>query len=421
MHKMKWCTKCTTPNTRPRIEFDAHGVCNACTWGLDGKKNIDWKLKEQELQDLIADRLREAGKRNYDVLIPVSGGKDSHYQVWYAKNKLKLRVLAVNIEPLLPTKIGLQNRDNIAKAIGVDMLVMKNNPQVYAKLTREMFIEHGNPYIPFLYALFSGAARIAQEKNIPLFMYGENGETEYGGSTSELFSKLDNEGIHARIIGNRPTCLRPEHWSEAYGIPKSDLLPYLDLDTSADVYRFFLADFIPWNNNEHLHYALNVIGGFKLAKERTTGSYTHGYGTDDRLDELYLWFLWVKFGFHRSAKYAAKDIREGKLTREKACELVRLYDGEFPWESFDAVLNVLNMQEDEFWNVARRFVGDEENLRREALEAGHNPEDITPAWEKIGENTWRHLAPIHGEQRILQIPMPRMPVAEPETVIALAN
>jgi len=405
---MDHCKKCVTPNTRPRIFFNDQGICNACLFA-EKKKRSNWEIKEQELRNLITQTLSQNRDRQYDCVIPVSGGKDSHYQAYYAKNILHLNPLGVTFTPFMPTEVGKKNLRNLIEAVGVDHISITPNPQVYAQLTRIMLEEHGDPFKPFLYGVFSGVARIAAEKKIPLFLYGENGETEYGGSEDGLYSKLDTKGVHARIQSDRVTFRLPEEW-DSYGIPKNQLTPYLEPppEQIQKIRRIFMADYLPWNNNHHLHVALNVIGGFTLADARTCGTYTHGSGIDDYLDEIYLWFTWPKFGYGRATKYAAKDIREGKMTRERAIELLRLYDGEFPWHMFDRMLELLDMTESDFWAVVERHIGDDANIEREWREAGkpNLPQKI-PSWEKIGPYAWRHRYPIHREERILELPLKR--------------
>ena len=406
--KIEYCKICVTPNTRPRITFNEDGICNACAFS-DDKKQTNWEEKEQQLRDEISSIINEVPDREYDCLIPVSGGKDSHYQAHFAKNVLGLNPLCVTFTPLIPTPVGQRNLRNLVEKVGVDHISINANPQIYADITRRMLQEHGDPFKPFLYGVFSGCARIAAEKNIPLFFYGENGETEYGGSEEEKYSKLDTEGVNARVQSDRANFLTPDRWTE-YGYSEFDTRVFQEPDPEKikNVKRIFMADYVPWNNNHHLHVSLNVIGGFELSEERTCGTYTHGNGIDDYLDEIYLWMTWPKFGYGRSTKYAAKDIREGKLTRERAVELIRLYDGEFPWHMFDIMLDVLNMTEDDFWDVVRKHIGDEENIERERIEAGSNKKPYKVAsWEKIGEDKWRHINPVHGEERILELPLKR--------------
>lgn len=403
-----YCQKCVTPNTRPRIFFNEQGICNACLFA-EKKKRSNWESKEQELRQLIAQALSRSDARQYDCVIPVSGGKDSHYQSYYAKNILHLNPLCVTFTPFMPTEVGKKNLHNLIEAVGVDHISITPNPQVYAKLTRIMLEQHGDPFKPFLFGVFSGVARIAAEKKIPLFLYGENGETEYGGSEDGLYLQLDTKGVNARIQSDRVNFRLPQEW-DSYGIPRNQLTPFLEPppEKIQKIRRIFMADYLPWNNNHHLHVALNIIGGFTLSDTRTCGTYTHGNGIDDYLDEIYLWFTWPKFGYGRATKYAAKDIREGKMTRERAVELLRLYDGEFPWHMFDRLLDLLGMTESDFWAVVERHIGDETNIEREWREAG-NPDlpRKNASWEKIGPYAWRHLNPIHGEERLLELPLKR--------------
>jgi N-acetyl sugar amidotransferase len=402
------CKNCHTPNTRPRITFSAEGICNACTFA-ERKKDVDWEAKEQEFRDKVSGILERAPDRQYDCIVPVSGGKDSHYQAYFAKNILGLKALCVTFTPLMPSDLGQKNLRNLIEKVGVDHIAVNANPQVYAKLSRIMLEEHGDPFKPFLYGLFSGCAQIAVEKNIPLFFYGENGETEYGGSEDETFSKLDTEGVHARVRSDRANFLTPDQWTQ-YGFSEFDLRMFQEppAEKMANIDRLFMADYVPWNNNHHLHVALNVIGGFTLSETRTCGTYTHGSGIDDELDEIYLWMTWPKFGYGRATKYASKDIREGKLTMERAKELIRLYDGEFPWHMFDRMLEVMDMHEDDFWQVVRNHIGDEENIERDWQALGRPNEPKRPvAWEKTGDDRWRLLATTHGEERLLELPLQR--------------
>ncbi len=415
MEELRYCSKCVTPNTRPRIEFDEEGVCNACRYAEE-KKNTDWEAKTKELKAIV-DQHRSKDVGRYDCIIPVSGGKDSHFQAYYAKNVLKLNPLCVTFMPAIPTEIGIKNRRNLSEKIGVDHYMITPNPQVHAKLSKIMFREHGNPFLPWILGIFSAVTQVAVEQKISLILYGENGEVEYGGATRSKEAKsLDEGGIALRVKSDRHNWKDSKNWDK-YGFSKNELLPYIlpsdEEQKKVGIKRLFIGDYYPWNNNHNLYMALNVIGGFSLLERRTVGTYTHGASIDDDLDEVYLWFLWVKFGFGRASKSASPDIREGKLTREKAIELVKKYDGEFPWYIFDKVLEYLGMDEQEFWGVTKRFVGDKENIEREqkeALEAGVPKDQIprrVPAWQTIGDGKWRHIQTVHGEERILEIPLKR--------------
>ena len=75
--KLKYCTKCLMPNTRPRIIFDKNGVCNACSYSQE-KQNIDWDDRWNQLEKLC-DKYRSRNKNHFDVIVPYSGGKDGAF------------------------------------------------------------------------------------------------------------------------------------------------------------------------------------------------------------------------------------------------------------------------------------------------------------------------------------------------------
>lgn len=405
---MEYCIKCTHPNTRPRIQFNSSGVCNGCLRSKE-KKLIDWDTKALEFKELAHSIVQRSPDRAYDCVIPVSGGKDSTFQTWYAVNKLGLRPLCVNIAPYLGTESGTANLRNIAERLPVDILSFIPNQSVQTKLSLIGMQKHADPLsYPFLFLVFPLVTRLALEKKIPLILYGENGEREYGGSTDAEFTELDNKGVMSRIKSDKNEFLEPKDWDQ-YGLTKEEAAPFIDPtdEEMAEIgmERLFFSDYTPWTNNHHLHIALNVVGGFEMPPTRSAGTFTYGYSTDDDLYDLYIWMIWPKFGFGRATKYTSKDIQEGKISRDEAIKLVRDYDGEFPWGALDRYCDKTGLPETEFWEIVARHVGDTENLSRQAEEDGTAMK--LPSWEKVGTRKWRHLNTIHGEERILELPLLR--------------
>src|SRR5947209_775191 len=75
---MKWCRSCVLPDTRPGLTIDDQGVCRACRTHAERPK-INWEKRERALDDTIA--AAKGRSQSYDCIIPVSGGKDSTWQV----------------------------------------------------------------------------------------------------------------------------------------------------------------------------------------------------------------------------------------------------------------------------------------------------------------------------------------------------
>ena len=99
MSKIIYCKNCLMPDTKPYINFNSEGICNACVSSIE-KKNlksgINWSQRKKEFDELIEWTKKQKAPL-YDAMVPVSGGKDSITQVHRLLNR-GLRILAVNVE-----------------------------------------------------------------------------------------------------------------------------------------------------------------------------------------------------------------------------------------------------------------------------------------------------------------------------------
>jgi hypothetical protein len=95
---------------------------------------------------------------------------------------------------------------------------------------------------------------------------------------------------------------------------------------------------------EHIPFTTHPEG-------RTPGTFTDFDSLDDKSDDLYYYFQYVKFGFGRAIRDASRFIQNGHMTREAGLELVRRYDGEFPEAYLDEMLDYLSMTREELGEV----------------------------------------------------------------------
>ena len=190
---IKYCKNCVYPDTKPQLVFDEKGVCSACI-NHDLKEQINWEQKEQELKTIF-DEFRSKDGSNYDCIIPVSGGKDSTFQTYFIKKVCGLNPLAVNLHPLDQTEIGKKNLESLKK-IGVDCIEFSPNPKVYQKLARYGLKELGDFQWPEHLGIFTVPVQIAVRYNIPLIVWGENPQLEYGKPTDiDRDTILDKEWL----------------------------------------------------------------------------------------------------------------------------------------------------------------------------------------------------------------------------------
>lgn len=170
--QFRFCAKCVMPNTKPDLHFDEAGVCDACRSAETKATTVNWLARKQEFEEIIK-RYRHPNELAYDCLIPVSGGKDSTYQVHMMKNVYGFHPLCVCFEPTIPTALGKKNLDNISK-MGVDVIYFKKNYHVYKKLVVESFRRVGDNEWPNHVGIFTVPIHFAVRFNIPLVVWAEN-------------------------------------------------------------------------------------------------------------------------------------------------------------------------------------------------------------------------------------------------------
>ena len=146
---MRYCARCCYPeNTKPSILFDDDGVCSGCrTFETRAEKSDEfWKEKRKEL-GLILEEYKEKARKlgsPYDCVLPVGGGKDSHYQAHVLTQEFKMRPLLVTYNHSYNTKVGIRNLTNIVEKFGLDMLRFTTNPKSAKKLSRYMLKKVGD-------------------------------------------------------------------------------------------------------------------------------------------------------------------------------------------------------------------------------------------------------------------------------------
>jgi N-acetyl sugar amidotransferase len=344
-----FCKKCTMSNQRPRISFDEFGVCSACNYAEFKNTKIDWNKREEELKILLSKFKRTDG--GYEVLVPSSGGKDSVFVAHELKHKYGMKVLTVTWSPHLYTKEGWDNFQNMIHVGGLDNVLGTPNGLVHRKLTKLSFEILGDPFQPFIYGQTNFPLQIAVKYKIPLIMYGENGEVEYGGSMKNAFKPTrdyqDDHKIHY-FSGLEPNDLIQ------YGIDQTDLAAYLspsidELKQNKTEIHFY-GYYKKWVPQENYYYAVENTG-FVPLNSRNEGTYSKYASFDDKLDGFHYYLGFIKFGIGRCTSDTAHEIRDRHLTRNEGVNLVKLYDGEFPVKNFRTFLEYCDITEEYFWEV----------------------------------------------------------------------
>lgn len=344
---MKYCVQCVMPSTRPGITFNEKGVCAACQ-SFEKRQLVDYSQRWQELEKLC-DRYRGSnGPHGYDCMIAVSGGKDSHYQVYIFKEKLGMNPLLVSVEDNFPmTKAGVHNIKNISEAFGCDIISMKPNIKVQKLITRYAFEKYGKPTYLIDRYIYTYPLHMALKFNTPLLVYGENVAYEYGGENSiETYSAKDqiNNGVGSGIDLQEFINIGIDRKSLNFFDPPIQQ----ELDKLNPIY---LSYFLEWSS--FINYEVSKKNGFRdLTHEWKR---THHVEQFDQIESpgylVHPWMKYPKFGHASATDYAARMVRHGKLHREEAIELVRKHDHDLDPRTVREFCTFIGYSEKEFWNI----------------------------------------------------------------------
>lgn len=323
---MRYCKKCLFPDTKPDIYFDEEGVCDACRSAE--KKNssenlIDWKTREKEFVEIM-DKYRSDGSR-YDCIVPVSGGKDSCFQVYAMKMLHKMNPLAVTFDQFDQTDTGRHNLD-VLRSIGVDHIHFTLNPNIVKKLVKKGFEIVGDPHWVNHVGIYTVPARIAVSFRIPLIIWGENPQLEYGGPAASRESRILDKRWRQEF-----GCMRgfreEDMVDDDISIADIKALVYPSDDEVKDVgvTGLFYGYFFKWNAREHLKIVEKL--GFKRLPEAWPGSWLDYENCDMKFLDVREHLKWLKYGYGRVTDQVNIDIRNGIIGRNEAKKIVRERDG----------------------------------------------------------------------------------------------
>ena len=352
---LTYCNRCVMPDTKPDLHLDEQGVCNACR-NYENRTTIDWDSRYQELLQVLEKYRRPTGG-NWDCIVPVSGGKDSTYQV--------IRILQLGLNPLCVTSttcdlssIGRKNIENI-KRLGVDHIEMSPNPNVRAKLNRIGLTQVGDISWPEHVGIFTIPVRAAVQFNVPLIIWGENSQNEYGGPASAAENNILTRRWLEEFGGLLG--LRVSDLIGMDGIEAKHLIPYTypsDEDLAkVGVTGLFLGYYLPWDGLSNALIAQAY--GFTTYHQSVEGSMVSYENLDNHQTGIHDYFKFLKFGFGRATDLACLHVRRERLTRTDALSIVRRLDGQFPWEylgkSLEDILEPLDLTVDQFIKICDKF------------------------------------------------------------------
>lgn len=346
---MKYCNNCLLPDSRPGLKIHSDGICNACKNSIVKKEEINWEDRELIFKQLVGKT--KSISNGYDCLIPVSGGKDSTWQVLKCL-EYGLKPLCFSWRPPSRTKLGQINLDNLI-SLGVDHIDYSISPKTEKKFLLESLKRYGAVAIPMHMAIFNIAPKLAINFNIPLIIWGENSAFEYGSEDKihEGFS-MDEAWIKTFGVVHGTTY---KDWInddltikdlEAYKTPNYDLL------NKKEIKAIFLGQYFKWDPEITANKAREY--GFKFGNQAKVGFYDYA-DLDDNFISVHHFPKWHKFGFSRIFDNLSLEIRNGRISRNNAIEILKNKGPEIPMSDIKLFCKYVGIEIKDFFQIIEKF------------------------------------------------------------------
>ena len=352
--KIQYCTKCVYPGVAATpLTFDEKGVCSGCrTHNEQG--TVDWDRRKVMFEKLI-EKYRSKDKSNYDIVIAVSGGKDSFWQAHLLCKEYDLKTLFVCYAENNHTDVGMRNIQRMKDHFKGDFLHFTPEVNVLKKLNRIGMSEMGDPNWHTHIGIMTLPIMMAAKFNTKLFVYGEHGFMNLGG----MHSYNDLVEFTKKY--------RTEHMCRGYdwfdfvgreGLTEQDFL-WAKYPTDEEIERvglrgIFISNYFGWKQLDHLQQMRDLYD-FELYDREFDRTYRKDSNLNDVHDNgIHDYMKFIKFGYGRCTDHVCRDIRNGEMNREQGIELVRKYDHVVPGD-IPRWLKYVGWTQEQFEQEADRF------------------------------------------------------------------
>ena len=150
----------------------------------------------------------------------------------------------------------------------------------------------------------------------------------------------------------------PENWVSEE-VKLKDLTPYIypsnEQISKNKINSYYFSYFFKWSMLDNYNYVKKKLPSFKTNPNgRTEGTFTNFDSLDDKIDCMYYYMQYIKFGFGRATRDSCRMIQNDQMNREEAINLAKKYDGEFPSQDFNEVLEYLNLNHNQFEEIINK-------------------------------------------------------------------
>jgi N-acetyl sugar amidotransferase len=346
---LRYCSRCCMPETTEGLEFDELGICKACR-SSEQKMRIDWRARSEQLKQILDEAKRRSGN-NYDCVVPISGGKDSAFQLHILVKVYGVTPLAVTFSHNWFTETGRYNLANILDRLGVDHMMYTPNRGLVNKLARQSLPMIGDSCWHCHAGVWSYPFHVAVKFKIPLIIYGES-PAEFSGRTTYFDQEMPSNKDFAKV-GLKESIKVPASQMVSESVSEKELnmfFPPTEAELEqAGIHGVFLGDYVFWDHERQTEF---LVKEYDWREDKVEGSYKWYKSVECRMTGVHDYAKYVKRGFGRGTDFASQDVRAGLMTREEGFDLAAKVDAERPGE-LDYYLKITGYTEEEFHRILR--------------------------------------------------------------------
>lgn len=317
-NNLKYCTKCILPETVEGQEFDSQGLCKTCQSQAQ-KQNVDWPARREVLGKIFADAKAAAGN-NYDCIVPISGGKDSTWQMHVLVKEYGMKPLAVTFSHNWFSKTGWYNLMNGLEKFGLDHIMFTPSRQLVNKCARRSVETIGDACWHCHAGVAAFVLKMAVAYKIPLIMWGES-TAEHGRATYDKPDKFDRDyflRVSAKFTNEQFAC---EYLSLRDLFPFE--VPSVEECEAIGLNGIHLGDYLYWDTEKQVEFIKKEYGWHGTQVE---GAYKDYKSVECSMAGIHDFLCYLKRGYGRASIQASGDIRDGLISREQGFELAEKFE-----------------------------------------------------------------------------------------------
>ncbi|WP_350613037.1 N-acetyl sugar amidotransferase [Pseudomonas sp. HY7a-MNA-CIBAN-0227] len=334
VREYQMCANCIMDTSDPGIQFDFGGKCDYCQ-NFEHNIKPNWHTDSRGESELavIAEKIKKEGRgRDFDCIIGLSGGLDSSYLAYIAKEKMGLRPLLFHVDAGWNTDQAVGNIEKLVDGLGLDLYTEVINWEEMKSL-QVAFLKAQVPDqdIPQDTAFFSGLYKFAKAHKIKYVVTGGNYSTECCREPEEWGAY---PGIDKTLIGDI---------HKKFGSKVLKSFPIVDILTYKIYYRYVFGmqvvrplNHIPYIKHEAEATLERLFGWKKFQHKHHESRFTRFY--ED-------YWMPRKFGYEKRRAHFSSLVMTGQMSREQALERISRpeLDEQFLKSEFEYVAHKLDL------------------------------------------------------------------------------